>query len=177
MVRRNGRETMVAHRSVRSAIATRVGVTARRGRPSQPEPMPLPSAAAPARAPAARPASVTSKTFWALMDRWGVADEPALTLIDRPGGLGASGRRPRFSLTPEQARRLEYLRDVDAALRESWGPAEPRQWLGRTNPDPVFAGRSPLEHMLRGGLPAIAEVLRFLHHWGLKQSLKLPRTA
>ncbi|MBV9758368.1 MAG: hypothetical protein JO047_15075 [Alphaproteobacteria bacterium] len=137
---------------------------------------PLPIASAPVRPSPARPASLTSKTFWALMDRWGVADGPALTLIDRPGGPGAAGRRPRFSLSAEQARRLEYLLDVDATLRESWGPAEPRQWLARANPDPVFAGRSPLEHMLRGGLPAIAEVLRFLHHWGLKQSLKLRPT-
>lgn len=107
------------------------------------------------------------------MDRWGIADEPALALIDRPGGPGASGRRPRFSLTSDQARRLEYLLDIDASLRESWGPAEPRHWLTRDNPDPTFAGRSPLEHMLRRGLPGIADVLRFLHHWGLKQSLKL----
>lgn len=110
------------------------------------------------------------------MDRWGVADEPALKLIDRPDGLAASGKRPRFSLTPDQARRLEYLLDVDATLQESWGPAEPRQWLARDNPDPIFSGRSPLDHMLRRGLPGIADVLRFLHHWGLKQSLKLRPT-
>ena len=169
---------MAASKSVRSAIVARAGATARRGRPAQSAPVALPTAAPPPAQPVPmRPASLTSKTFWALMDRWGIVDEPALTLIDRPGGLGASGRRPRFSLTPAQARRLEYLLDIDASLHESWGPAEPRHWLARDNPDPTFAGRSPLEHMVRGGLAGLADVLRFLHHWGLKQSLKLRPTA
>jgi len=144
-----------------------------------------PSAAAPPRrlpepeAPSApepvckRAATPTSKTFWSLMDRWGVADQPALALIDGPRGLGPNGRRPRFRLSSDQMRRLEYLLDIDANLSASWGPRDGGKWLARSNPAPAFSGRSPLEHMIRGGLPGIAEVLRFLHHWGLKQSLRL----
>jgi hypothetical protein len=163
--------------SVRSAIVARAGAATRRDRRSQPEPMKMAGAAAQPAHPPARPESLTSKTFWALMDRWGVADQSALLLIDYTGGFGAAGRRPRFRLTSDQARRLEYLLDIDATLRESWRSAEPGEWLARDNRDPTFAGRSPLEHMRRRGLRGIADVLRFLHHWGLKQSLKLRTTA
>jgi hypothetical protein len=41
----------------------------------------------------------SSIVFWSLMDRWGIPDETALALIDRPGGLTRSGKRPRFRLS------------------------------------------------------------------------------
>lgn len=68
---------------------------------------------------------------------------------------------------------MEYLLDIDANLSDSWGPEDGSKWLGRANPEPTFCGRSPLEHMIGRGLPGIADVLRFFHHWGWKQSLKL----
>lgn len=163
--------------STRKALASMVGKGRQLARlrataDVDPTPAGLGHAAAPA-PDRPRRASLSSKTFWSLMDRWGIADEQALDLIDEPGGMPQSGRRPRFSLTADQARRLEYLLDIDTNLNESWGGEDAGKWLARENPGPVFSGRSPLEHMIRHGQPGIADVLRFLHHWGLKQSLKL----
>lgn len=167
---------MVAHRQVLASALAKAGPLAKRYARAAPPPLraldPAPPRPA-ARRVVPRTGNLSSTTFWSLMDRWAVADPAALDLIDEPGGLPASGRRPRFRLTSDQSRRLEYLLDIDANLAESWGPADAGRWLARKNPAPAFAGRSPLEHMIRAGLPGIADVLRFLHHWGLKQSLRL----
>jgi hypothetical protein len=41
--------------------------------------------------------------FWSLIDRWGIPDETALAVIDRPGSLTRSGKRPRFRLSTAKA--------------------------------------------------------------------------
>ena len=37
---------------------------------------------------------LSSRQFWDLMERWHVPDATALELIEFPGKLGASGKRP-----------------------------------------------------------------------------------
>jgi hypothetical protein len=166
---------MAPTRRALASAQVKAGPLARRrayALPAPPRPLEAPLPRAAPRRAAPRGGNLSSKTFWSLMDHWGVGDAAALELIDEPGRLPAAGHRPRFRLTADQTRRLEYLLDIDATLNESWGPADAGKWLARKNPAPEFSGRSPLEHMILSGLPGIAEVLRFLHHWGLKQSLR-----
>ena len=54
---------------------------------------------------------LSSRQFWDLMERW-----PALELIEFPGKLGMSGKRPRFRFTTRQQRITSYLPEIDAAL-------------------------------------------------------------
>lgn len=104
------------------------------------------------------------------MDRWGVPDEQALKLLGHPGGLTSTGKRPRFTLSEAEARRLGYLREVGANLELMFGEAG--AWLKqRTNALP-FHGLTPLEYMVQRGQAGIAEVLRFLARFGLGQSLR-----
>ncbi len=167
---------MASSRRALASVLAKAGPLAKRRATSARQPVWLPDLPLdppPEPQPAPRAASLTSKTFWSLMDRWGVGEQTALDLIDESRVIDTSARRPRFRLTADQTRRLEYLLDIDANLSESWGPSGGGKWLARRNPAPVFSGVSPLEHMIRRGLPGIGEVLRFLHHWGLKQSLRL----
>ena len=45
-----------------------------------------------------------------------IGDADALGLIDYPGKLGASGKRPRFHLTTRQTKLAGYLPEIQAAL-------------------------------------------------------------
>jgi hypothetical protein len=46
------------------------------------------------------------------MERWRIPDAMALELIEFPGKLGASGKRPRFRFTTRQQRITSYLPEI-----------------------------------------------------------------
>ncbi len=127
-----------------------------RARPPEPDDMPQ----------AVRVPTVTGAAFWALMAKWQVPDPQALQLIDHPPS--PSGKRPRFALTTDQARRLAVLREIDVHLPDVAGGAG---WLHRSSRAPPFHGKSPLAYMAAGGMPALEGVLRHLGLAALKQSL------
>jgi hypothetical protein len=100
------------------------------------------------------------KGFWALMDRWGVPDEKALQLLDHVGGLTAAGKRPRFGMTSDEAKRFAYLTEIDTAAQAIFGETGP--WLVRKNKASPFGGSAPLEHMIKFGERGLADIHRFL---------------
>jgi hypothetical protein len=59
---------------------------------------------------------LSAREFWVQMERWHVPDDVALELIQFPGKLGKSGKRPRFRFTTRQRRITSYLPEIDAAL-------------------------------------------------------------
>jgi hypothetical protein len=74
---------------------------------------------------------------------------------DRPAAR-ASGKRPRFALNPDQAERLEMLREVDRHAIDIYQDAA--GWLQRVNRSTMFGGRSPVAYMAcegRGGIEAV----------------------
>ena len=104
------------------------------------------------------------------MDRWGVADETALRLLGHPGGLTSTGKRPRFTLTEEEARRLGYLREIGTSLELMFGEAG--AWLKQRTSALPFNGMAPIDYMVARGAGGIAEVLRFLARFGFGQALR-----
>jgi hypothetical protein len=71
------------------------------------------------------------------MERWHIPEATALELIEFPGKLGASGKRPRFRFTTRQQRITSYLPEIDAALVAA---GKDQVWLhrkGRGAPRPV----------------------------------------
>jgi hypothetical protein len=114
------------------------------------------------------PARSPSAAFWSLMERWNMPDAEALELIEFPGKVGKSGKRPRFRFITKQRRLVSYLLEIDGALGAvGYNVA----WLHRRLRGAPFSGRSPLSYMIEGGEAAIADVLRHLAHAGLKASL------
>ena len=69
-----------------------------------PEPLPL-----------CRRRSLSSATFWALMDRWKVPTERALRLIGHDDWRGRSDK-PKFGMSEEQAKVLSCLLEIDLTL-------------------------------------------------------------
>ncbi len=102
-----------------------------------------------------------------------MSDAEALNLIEFPGKLGNSGKRPKFRLVTKQQRLLSYPAEVDGALLAS---GHDRAWLHRRVRGKPFSGRSPLSYMIEEGEPAVAEVLRHLNRAGLQASLRADAT-
>ncbi|WP_370765160.1 hypothetical protein, partial [Teichococcus vastitatis] len=119
-------------------------------------------------APAAR-AGLTSGSFWALMDRWQVPDEPALALLGHAGGLTRKGTRPRFKLAPAEAEALQLMQGIDAGLSRL--AQDPAQWLRQPLAAAPFTGARPLDWMLRHPGQGTRDLSQHLLQVALRASL------
>jgi len=102
------------------------------------------------------------------MERWNVPDTIALELIEFPGKLGASGKRPRFRFTTRQRRIASYLPEIDAALAAS---GKDHNWLHRNLQAPPFSRRTALEHMVANAMEGMADVLQLLNRAVMRAAL------
>lgn len=109
--------------------------------------------------------SFPSTVFWALMDRWQIADEDALALIGHAGGLTRKGTRPRFRLQDEEAARYASLRTLDTALATLG--LDPVDWLTTRQ----TGGGTPLALLMEGGREAAQQLIHMLNRQGLKAAL------
>ena len=66
--------------------------------------------------PENRRSVLTSAQFWALMDRWNVPTDRALTLIGYEGRCLREPGRPKFQMSEEQAKVLSCLLEIDLTL-------------------------------------------------------------
>jgi hypothetical protein len=112
---------------------------------------------------------LTSRAFWQAVDRLQIADADALGLIDYPGKLGASGKRPRFHLTTRQTKLAGYLPEIEAALAAA---GQTTAWLRRPIRSEPFAGRPPVKLMAEQPGEGAAAVLQFLNRAALRKSLR-----
>lgn len=108
------------------------------------------------------PAAV--RTFFNIMARWGVRDEDARTLL---GGMSNGPfyemkKNSDRTLDADRLTRISYLIGIFKALNILYSEALADQWIRRPNDNPIFAGRTPLTYMTRGGQPAMQTVRRLL---------------
>ena len=104
------------------------------------------------------------KAFFNIMARWKVRDEDARALL---GGMTNGPyyelkRKPDRVLETDRLTRVSYLIGIFKALHILHGKALADEWVGLTNAHPLFDGRTPLDYMIRGGLPAMQTVRRLL---------------
>jgi len=104
------------------------------------------------------------RTFFNIMGRWRVRDEDARALLGgmTNGPFYEMKRNPDRVLDTDRLTRLSYLIGIYKALRILHSPALADEWVGLPNQNPIFAGRTPLAFMIRGGLPAMQTVRRLL---------------
>ena len=101
------------------------------------------------------------------MECWRVSDATALELIEFPGKLGASGKRPRFRFT-SRTRITSYLPEIDAALAAA---GKDQAWLHRKIQAPPFSAGRPIEHMVMHGMEGMANVLQALNRAVMRAAL------
>ena len=111
---------------------------------------------------------LSSRQFWDLMERWRVPDASALELIEYPGKLGASGKRPRFRFTTRQQRITSYLAEIDTALTAA---GKDPAWLHRKIPEAPFSRLTPIEYMVTHGMDGMEDVLHLLNRTAMRVAL------
>lgn len=104
------------------------------------------------------------KAFFNLVDRWGIRDE------DARGLLGGVSNGPYYNWKKQPARlldtdvltRISYLIGIFKALNILYGEKLADEWIRLPNSNRIFSGKTPLEYMLAGGVPALQIVRRLL---------------
>jgi hypothetical protein len=102
--------------------------------------------------------------FFNIMDRWSVRDEDARALL---GGMSNGPfyelkKHRRRVLDADRLTRISYLVGIFKALNILYSEGLADAWVGLTNSNRIFGGRTPLDFMCRGGLPAMQTVRRLL---------------
>lgn len=104
------------------------------------------------------------KAFFNIMAVWKVRDDDAKALLGgvTNGPFYEMKKRPARTLDVDRLTRVSYLIGIFKALRILHGAALADEWVRLPNRHPLFAGRTPLDYMVQGGLPAMQTVRRLL---------------
>jgi hypothetical protein len=104
------------------------------------------------------------KAFFNIMSRWKVRDEDARALLGgvTNGPFYEMKRDRNRVLDTDRLTRVSYLVGIFKALHVLHGRAIADQWVHLANSNPIFNGRTPLDYMAEGGLPAMQVVRRLL---------------
>jgi Protein of unknown function (DUF2384) len=102
--------------------------------------------------------------FFNIMARWKVRDQDARALLGgvTNGPFYEMKRDPDRTVDVDRLTRISYLVGIFKALRILHAPRLADEWVHLPNSHPIFAGGTPLDYMLRGGLPAMQTVRRLL---------------
>jgi Protein of unknown function (DUF2384) len=107
------------------------------------------------------------KALFNIVEHWRVRDEDARELL---GGIsngayyqlkqstGASVK----TLEQDRLLRISYLIGIFKSLNILYSQRLADQWMQLPNTNPIFAGSTPLDYILRGGTPAMDVVRRLL---------------
>ena len=98
------------------------------------------------------------------MRRWQVRDEDARVLLGgvTNGPYYEMKRDPDRTLDVDRLTRISLLIGIFKALHLLHSEALADRWVQLPNTNRIFRGSSPLEYMMRGGLPAIQIVRRLV---------------
>lgn len=99
-----------------------------------------------------------------LASAWGLTDQQTADLL---GGVSLSTLRRWRKAGPDDLgvdglTRASYLLGIYRALHVLLDEANADRWMTRPNAAPLFGGRTPLDVVLRGGIPALDAVRRHL---------------
>lgn len=104
------------------------------------------------------------RAFFNIMEQWKVRDEDARVLLGgiTNGPFYQLKKKPERVLDADRLQRISYVVGIFKALNILYSEALADAWVTRKNRHRIFAGLTPLEFMMRGGLPALQIVRRLL---------------
>ena len=125
------------------------------------EPSPLPDLAAKAERERLSPSAL--KAFFNIMAVWKARDDDARALL---GGISNGPyyelkKKPR-KLDADTLTRVSYLIGIFKALNILYPTELADAWVQLPNTNRIFRGATPLDFMIKGGLPALQTVRRLL---------------
>jgi len=117
-----------------------------------------------ARAARERLSSPALRAFFNIMRRWSIRDEDARALLGgvSNGPFYEMKRHPDRRLETDRLTRVSYLIGIFKALNILHGRVLADEWIRLPNANPIFGGQTPLDYMIRGGLPAMQTVRRLV---------------
>ena len=108
------------------------------------------------------------RAFVKIVDAWHLSESEACELL---GGVASStyhvwkkapdGRK----LDQDTVTRISLLLGIFKALRTYFGKQLGDQWITLANRGALFAGQTPLEFLVRAGLPGMVELRHMLDAW------------
>jgi hypothetical protein len=105
------------------------------------------------------------KAFLRIAQRWSVKDQDARRLLGgiSSGSFYALKKGPaRRALDQDVLTRISLLIGIFKALNILYSLRLADAWMTLPNSNPMFHGKSPLEYILRLGLPGMVEVRQLL---------------
>ena len=104
------------------------------------------------------------KGFFNLVSKWNIKDEDARELL---GGISNSAfyewkKTPQRLLDVDRITRISFLIGIYKALHIIYGDKLADEWVSLSNKNAIFAGRTPLQYMLCGGLIGMQTVRKLL---------------
>ena len=104
------------------------------------------------------------RAFLNIMSHWSVRDEDARMLLRgiSNGTFYKWKHEGTKLLDQDRLTRISYLIGIFKALNILFTPPLADCWVRLPNTNAIFAGRTPLEYMLRGGTPAMDTVRQLL---------------
>ena len=104
------------------------------------------------------------RAFFNIMRKWQVRDEDARALLGgvTNGPYYEMKRDPDRLLDVDRLTRVSLLIGIYKALHILHSAALADRWVHLPNTNRIFAGATPLDYMVRGGLPALDTVRRLL---------------
>ncbi len=113
-----------------------------------------------------------TRAFFRLCELWDVRDEDARQLL---GGISNGAfyelkadskrdlkRTSGARLDQDRLTRISILTGIFKALNVLYGKKLADRWVQLANSNPMFAGATPLDYMIKGGQPAMMRVRQLL---------------
>ena len=101
--------------------------------------------------------------FFAIMEKWHVPVETAGDLL---GGTPRSSvyklKTAAGTLRQDELTRISYLVGIYKLLHILLPDDLADRWITQPNDDPLFAGQTPLEYMIRAGIPGLHQIRSLL---------------
>ncbi len=116
------------------------------------------------RAERERLSSGAVRAFFNIMTQWKVRDEAARQLLAgmSNGAFYALKKGRDRALDEDKLRRISYLVGIFKALNILYGEELADHWMQLPNKNRIFGGATPIEYLIRGGLPAFATLRKLL---------------
>ena len=102
--------------------------------------------------------------FFAIMDRWQVRDDVARQLLGgvSHGTFYEMKRDVERTCSVDELTRISYLLGIFKALNVLHSETLADRWMQLPNTHRLFQGHTPLEYVVRGGIPALDQIRRLL---------------
>lgn len=111
----------------------------------------------------ARLSEVAVKAFLNLARAWELSNAEAAALIGvSPSSLDRLKRGARPTLSQDQMTRVSALVGIFKGLHLLFADGAGDAWVRRPNSGPLFEGRTPVEALIEGGIPAMLDIRRYV---------------